>query len=49
MVKTVLATAKGGGKLVKRPWLGASLQAITQEIAEGLGLDRPTGALLTDG
>ena len=48
MVKTVLATAKGGGKLVKRPWLGASLQAITQEIAEGLGLDRPTGALLTD-
>ena len=48
MVKNVLATAKGGGKMVKRPWLGASLQALTQEIAEGLGLERPAGALLTD-
>ncbi len=48
MVKSVLATAKGGGKMVKRAWLGASLQAISKEIAEGLGLDRPTGALLAD-
>ena len=48
MVKRVLATAKGGGKMVRRPWLGATLQTISQEIAEGLGLDRPTGALLAD-
>jgi Do/DeqQ family serine protease len=48
MVKSVLAAAKGGGKTVRRPWLGATLQAISQEIAEGLGLDRPTGALLAD-
>ncbi|WP_442756041.1 DegQ family serine endoprotease [Methylocystis sp. JAN1] len=48
MVKSVLAAAKGGGKMVKRPWLGATLQTISQEIAEGLGLDRPTGALLAD-
>jgi S1-C subfamily serine protease len=48
MVKSVLQTAKGGGKMVRRPWLGATLQAISQEIAEGLGLDRPTGALLAD-
>ncbi|MGJ0510517.1 MAG: DegQ family serine endoprotease [Methylocystis sp.] len=48
MVKSVLATAKGGGKMVKRPWLGATLQALSQEIAEGLGLERPTGALLAD-
>jgi Do/DeqQ family serine protease len=48
MVKSVLAAAKGGGKMVRRPWLGATLQAISQEIAEGLGLDRPTGALLAD-
>ncbi|PPD44813.1 MAG: serine protease [Methylocystis sp.] len=48
MVKSVLTAAKGGGKSVKRPWLGATLQTISQEIAEGLGLDRPTGALLAD-
>ncbi len=48
MVKSVLATAKGGGKMVKRPWLGATLQTISQELTEGLGLERPTGALLAD-
>ncbi len=35
-----------GGKAVKRPWLGARLQAVTPEIAETLGLRRPTGALV---
>jgi S1-C subfamily serine protease len=48
MVKVVLATAKGGGKQVRRPWLGATLQALTQDIAEGLGMQRPTGALVAD-
>ncbi|MCX7899582.1 MAG: Do family serine endopeptidase, partial [Methylocystis sp.] len=48
MVKAVLATAKGGGKTVKRAWIGATLQNISQEIAEGLGMDRPAGALLAD-
>jgi Do/DeqQ family serine protease len=48
MVKNVLLAAKGGGKLVRRPWLGATLQTISQEIAEGLGLERPAGALLAD-
>src|SRR6202167_5665730 len=33
MVKVVVASAKGGGKSVKRPWLGARLQAVTPEIA----------------
>src|SRR5208283_1302660 len=33
---------------VRRPWLGASLQPLSQEIAESLGLERPTGALLAD-
>jgi S1-C subfamily serine protease len=32
--------------MVKRPWLGARLQAVTPEIAEGLGLKRPSGALI---
>src|SRR5215217_4450616 len=46
MVKVVVASAKGGGKAVKRPWLGAKLQAITPEIAETLSLKRPAGALV---
>ena len=46
MVRVVVASAKGGGKAVKRPWLGAKLQAVTPEIAERLGLKRPTGALV---
>src|SRR5436189_2179261 len=41
MVRVVVASAKGGGTAVKRPWLGAKLQVVTPEIAEGLGLKRP--------
>lgn len=48
MVKIVLAAAKSGGHQVRRPWLGASLQTVTREIAESLGLDRPMGALVTE-
>jgi Do/DeqQ family serine protease len=47
MVKSVIAAAKGGGTAVKRPWLGASLQSVTKDIAESLGLDRPVGALVS--
>jgi Do/DeqQ family serine protease len=46
MVKVVVASAKGGGSTVMRPWLGARLQPVTADIAEGLGLKRPTGALV---
>jgi Do/DeqQ family serine protease len=46
MVRVVVASAKTGGKAVKRPWLGARLQAVTPEIAESLGLRLPTGALV---
>jgi len=41
-----VASAKSGGKTVKRPWLGAKLQTVTPEIAESLGLRSPTGALV---
>ena len=44
MVKSVIATAKAGGSVVKRPYLGAKLQDVTKEIADSLGLDRPVGA-----
>ncbi len=48
MVKIVVQAAKSGDTLVHRPWLGASLQAVTYEIAESFGLNRPTGALVTE-
>jgi S1-C subfamily serine protease len=48
MVRVVLDSAMHGGKSVKRPWFGAKLQDVTPEIAESLGLKRPTGALVTD-
>jgi Do/DeqQ family serine protease len=46
MVKVVVASARGGGDAVKRPWFGAKLQAVTPEIADSLGLKRPAGALV---
>ena len=46
MVKVVVASARTGGTAVKRPWLGARLQAVTPDIAESLGLKRPAGALV---
>jgi len=48
MVKGVVAAALHGGKTVKRPWLGATLQNVSKDIAENLGLERPTGALVVD-
>jgi Do/DeqQ family serine protease len=46
MVKFIAAQAKNGG-VVKRPWLGASLQPMTSELADSLGLKRPVGALVS--
>jgi S1-C subfamily serine protease len=48
MVRIVVASAKSGSTTVKRPWLGARLQAVTPEIAETLGLRLPTGALVAN-
>lgn len=48
MVRVVVASAKSGGKAVKRPWLGARLQNVTPEIADTLGLKTPTGALVVN-
>jgi Do/DeqQ family serine protease len=46
MVRSVVAAARRGGATVKRPWLGATLQSLTKDIADNLGIDRPTGALV---
>jgi Do/DeqQ family serine protease len=48
MVKSVVAAAKAGGREVRRPWLGANLQNLSRDLADSLGLDRPTGALVAD-
>jgi Do/DeqQ family serine protease len=47
MVRGVVASAKGGASVVRRPWLGAKLQAVTPEIAESMSLKRPVGALVS--
>jgi Do/DeqQ family serine protease len=48
MVRVVVTSAKGGSGAVKRPWLGAKLQEVTPEIAESMGLKRPSGALVAN-
>ncbi|MGH7089467.1 MAG: PDZ domain-containing protein, partial [Stellaceae bacterium] len=47
MVRVVLEAARRGGKVV-RPWLGASGQALTPEIADQFKLLRPEGVLVND-
>jgi Do/DeqQ family serine protease len=47
MVRTVVQSA-ATGKKIKRPWLGAQFQDVTQEIADSLGFARPEGALVVD-
>jgi Do/DeqQ family serine protease len=45
MTRVILNSARTGDK-VKRPWIGATFRNVTAEIAESLGLDRPSGALV---
>jgi Do/DeqQ family serine protease len=46
MVRAVVASAKAGSKAMQRPYLGASLQKVSPDIADGLGIDPPAGALV---
>jgi S1-C subfamily serine protease len=46
MVRIVVESARVGSSSVRRPWFGARLQGVTADIAEGLGLERPTGVLV---
>src|SRR5215813_5616424 len=48
MVRVVVASAEGGSGAVKRPWLGAKLQTVTADIADSMGLQRPSGALVAN-
>ena len=46
MVRAVIRGVASTGKLI-RPWLGASGQSVTQDIANSLGIDRPSGVLVS--
>lgn len=45
-IEAVVDPAKHGDSTVRRPWLGARLQSVTTDIAESVGLDRPTGVII---
>ena len=47
MVRLVVASARSGGSAVKRPWLGAKLQALTPELSQEFNLQRPSGVVIT--
>ncbi len=48
MVRRVVESAVSGGTSVVRPWLGARMQNMTQELARSMGLPRPEGVLVTE-
>lgn len=43
----LFAESASSGRKVERPWLGAKLDPVTREIADGLGIERATGAVVT--
>jgi Do/DeqQ family serine protease len=47
MVAAFLAAEKSGGKL-KRAWIGAKGESVSADMAEGLGLDHPTGVVVDE-
>jgi Do/DeqQ family serine protease len=47
MVRVFVDSARKGGSTVQLPWIGAELQPVTADLAESLGLDRPSGVLVT--
>ncbi|WP_019222564.1 DegQ family serine endoprotease [Bartonella rattaustraliani] len=48
LVKVMLDTVRGGEKYFVPPYIGASFQNVTPDIAGGLGLERPYGALVVE-
>ena len=48
LVRAVARTAESGGDVFERPYIGASFESVTPDIAEALGLVRASGALVAD-
>lgn len=46
MVKAVVAAAKSGADHFERPFIGAAFEPVTAQVAEALGMARPSGALV---
>jgi Do/DeqQ family serine protease len=46
IVRAVVNAARNGQDFFERPYIGATFEPVTAQIAEALGLDRPTGALV---
>jgi Do/DeqQ family serine protease len=46
LVRVFVRNVEAGRSRIERPWLGVALEPVTRETAQGLGLDRPGGALI---
>ena len=47
LVRSVIDAAGHGGRIV-RPWIGATGQPVTAELAQGFGLDKPGGVVINN-
>jgi len=47
MVRSVIEAAGHGGRVL-RPWIGATGQPVTAELAQGFGLDKPGGVAINN-
>jgi len=47
MVNAVVKSALRGDDFFEKPYVGATFEAVSPQIAEALGLERPTGALVS--
>ncbi|MDA5193081.1 DegQ family serine endoprotease [Govanella unica] len=47
MIGVVINAALGDGKII-RPWVGASGQSVSSDVARSLGLERPEGVLIDE-
>ncbi|MER8524284.1 DegQ family serine endoprotease [Mesorhizobium sp. M0644] len=47
MVRAFADAAKAGLDFFERPYAGAEFEAVTPQVAESLGIDKPTGALVS--
>lgn len=48
LVRAFAETAESGADVFERPYIGATFESVTADVAEALGLDRATGALISD-
>ncbi|MGB6119783.1 MAG: Do family serine endopeptidase, partial [Mesorhizobium sp.] len=47
MVRAVVTAAEQGSDVFERPYVGAGFEVVTAQIAEAIGLPRPSGALVS--